>query len=268
MADVPLVNRAVESSPKDYTLPQAQEIILKAVTAEIDGTGAAGSYLPALQLISDAGDVMWTALDTGTTVAAGGTQDVSWFPGVKPPAAAAPATSSSLPIASIFNNQGTGTSIAADNAQHYVSMQDGVGGAGFSTTDGTVFSNASTTAFTGSPVYGIRILTTGTYAVLNNAFSLSGGTAGHIATAYWAADNGSAPSFLQQGRSAGATLDSWDAGQAGVGPHTFTTELMTVGVGQTPATLCRYGQVNAGTAVVMSMSMIVVRISTSILAKL
>lgn len=82
MPDVPIVNRAMVTAPKDYVLPQGQEILLKAVRAEIDGTGAGGSYLPALQLISDAGDVMWTAVQTGNTIAAGGTQSVSWFPGV------------------------------------------------------------------------------------------------------------------------------------------------------------------------------------------
>lgn len=82
MADVPIVNRAMTNAPKDYTLPQSQEILLKAVRADIDGTSAAGSYLPALQLVSNNGDVMWTAVDTSNAIAAGGTQSVTWFPGL------------------------------------------------------------------------------------------------------------------------------------------------------------------------------------------
>lgn len=82
MADVPIVNRSMVAAPKNYQLPQGQEILLKAVRAEIDGTAAGGSYLPALQLVSDAGDVMWTAVDTSNAQAAGGTQSVSWFPGL------------------------------------------------------------------------------------------------------------------------------------------------------------------------------------------
>lgn len=82
MADLPIVNRAMVTAPKDYTLPQSQEIILKCVRATIDGSGAAGSFLPALQLVSNNGDVMWTAINASQTVTAGGSVNVTWFPGV------------------------------------------------------------------------------------------------------------------------------------------------------------------------------------------
>lgn len=82
MADVPIVNRATTTAPKDYTLPQSQEILLRAVRADIDGTGAAGVFLPALQLLSPDGVVMWTAVDPNLSVAAGASASVSWFPGV------------------------------------------------------------------------------------------------------------------------------------------------------------------------------------------
>lgn len=82
MADTPIVNRATVTAPKDYTLPQSQEILLKAVRADIDGTGAAGSFLPALQLLSSDGVVMWTAVDPALSVAAGASASVTWFPGV------------------------------------------------------------------------------------------------------------------------------------------------------------------------------------------
>lgn len=83
MPDVPIVNRATTTAPKNYTLPQSQEILLKAVSADIDGTGAAGTFLPALQMVSNNGDVMWTAIDSSQTIAAGGSASVTWFPGVK-----------------------------------------------------------------------------------------------------------------------------------------------------------------------------------------
>lgn len=82
MPDVPIVNSAIVTAPKDYTLPQSQEVLLKSVAADIDGTGASGTFLPALQLVSNAGQVMWTAIDPIQTVAAGGSATVTWFPGV------------------------------------------------------------------------------------------------------------------------------------------------------------------------------------------
>lgn len=79
MPDVAIANRNTSAAPKDYVLPYAQEILIKAVTADIDGTSAAGQYLPALQILSDAGDVMWTAVDTSTVIAAGASVSPSWF---------------------------------------------------------------------------------------------------------------------------------------------------------------------------------------------
>lgn len=81
MADSSIVNPAVSSAPKDYTLPSTNELLLKAVRASVDGTGAGGAFLPALQLLDPAGNVMWTAT-TSSSVVAGGSADVSWFPGL------------------------------------------------------------------------------------------------------------------------------------------------------------------------------------------
>lgn len=81
MADVSLVARNIAGAPKDYLVPGAQEFILKAVTANVDGSGAAGAFLPALQMINPAGDVMWTAVARSVPVAAGASANISWFPG-------------------------------------------------------------------------------------------------------------------------------------------------------------------------------------------
>lgn len=88
MADVPLVSNAISPAPKDYTIPLAQEIVVKSVRAAIDGSGAGGPYLPALQVIAPNGDVMSTSV-ASSAVSAGASVDANWFPGVKEAAAAA-----------------------------------------------------------------------------------------------------------------------------------------------------------------------------------
>lgn len=80
MADAAIVSRSLSSAPKDYTLGSTEELLLKAVRASIDGSGAAGAYLPALQLVAPDGTVMWTAVPP-TSLTAGVSVDASWFPG-------------------------------------------------------------------------------------------------------------------------------------------------------------------------------------------
>jgi hypothetical protein len=60
MADASIVSTANVAAPEGYTLQGTNELLLKAVRATID--------------------VMWTAV--GSTVAAGASADVSWFPGL------------------------------------------------------------------------------------------------------------------------------------------------------------------------------------------
>lgn len=81
MTDTPILDASVASAPKSYVVAGAQEIILKGVTASFNGTGAAGSYVPAVQIIDPAGNVIGT-YTLGSTLAAGASADVSWFPGV------------------------------------------------------------------------------------------------------------------------------------------------------------------------------------------
>lgn len=81
MADVSIVASEVASAPQDYTLPGAQEILLRAVGCTINGTNASGSFLPALQMLDPAGHVMFTCVNASDPVAAGGSALVSWFPG-------------------------------------------------------------------------------------------------------------------------------------------------------------------------------------------
>jgi hypothetical protein len=85
--DVTILAAGVEGVPTSYTVPPLQEILLKSVHAVIDGTGASGDFVPVLEIVSDAGIV--NARCVGSTVTAGASADVSWFPHVASQAAAA-----------------------------------------------------------------------------------------------------------------------------------------------------------------------------------
>lgn len=69
------------SAPADWTVPGNGQIRPKCITAAFDGSGAASTFFPAIKLISDAGVVVgiYPCL---TSVAAGGSAEVSWFPRV------------------------------------------------------------------------------------------------------------------------------------------------------------------------------------------
>jgi hypothetical protein len=81
MADISILDKAAASVPKAYKIAGAQEIVLKGVTASFDGGGAGGNWIPAVQVIDPSGFVVGT-YTIGSTLAAGVSADVSWFPGV------------------------------------------------------------------------------------------------------------------------------------------------------------------------------------------
>lgn len=81
MTDVAIIASEVAPAPQQYTLPGAQEILLKAVGCQVNGSAASGPFLPALQMLDPAGHVMWTAVNDSLPVAVGGSVLVSWFPG-------------------------------------------------------------------------------------------------------------------------------------------------------------------------------------------
>ena len=84
MASEPVRSTAVVTAPKDYSIPAAQQIRLLSVRASFDGSGSASAWLPAVQILDNNGNVLVTAADPNVSVAAAGSADVSWFPGVKP----------------------------------------------------------------------------------------------------------------------------------------------------------------------------------------
>ncbi len=80
--DVTILAQGDQDAPLAYVLPGAQEIIVKSCYASYDGTGASGDFLPVVQFISPAGQVVATA--QAPKVTAGASADVSFFPRVAP----------------------------------------------------------------------------------------------------------------------------------------------------------------------------------------
>ena len=81
MADIAIRASATAAAPRDYTIPGAQEILPKAVSATMDGTGAAGQWFPCLQVLDPGGNVMFSAV-SADPLSPGASADVSWFPGL------------------------------------------------------------------------------------------------------------------------------------------------------------------------------------------
>jgi len=94
MPDVALNAKGAAESVLEYTIPGAQEIIVKTAAVTFDGTSAAGSFVPTLEVIAPDGTILASA-PVGQTLAAGVSAVVSWFPRV---AAAAQATSSAFTV--------------------------------------------------------------------------------------------------------------------------------------------------------------------------
>lgn len=66
------------SAPEDYLVSGASSIDLLAARADFDGSGAGSDFLPALQIVDEAGQVVATTF--GSTVAAGGSASVTFAP--------------------------------------------------------------------------------------------------------------------------------------------------------------------------------------------
>jgi hypothetical protein len=109
VADTQIHPTGTLSTPADYVIPDSAELILKGARASYNGSGAATSFIPLLRIISDAGT---TSLEfvADTTVAAGGSADVTWFPRV---GAAAQAASLSSSIVRAYAFEFTGQTVTA-----------------------------------------------------------------------------------------------------------------------------------------------------------
>ena len=134
-SDVVLSAPDVVSVPMDYDVPPAQEIVPKCVTATIDGTGAAGAFLPTLELLSPAGQVIFRS-PTSTVVVAGASADVSWFQLSNPQASSTPPTTPYETL--IFNTPGLQLYWKLDDAAGSPTIADSKGG-----NTGTIYDTVS-----------------------------------------------------------------------------------------------------------------------------
>lgn len=80
MPDTQILASGSAGAPEAYTVPPSQEIIVKAASCTMDGTGASGDFLPMLSIIPPGG-VGAIECPMLTSVAAGASAEVSWFPG-------------------------------------------------------------------------------------------------------------------------------------------------------------------------------------------
>jgi hypothetical protein len=80
VADKQILVTGSSDAPEGYTVPNTVELIPKAVSCVLDGTGASGDFVPVLEIVSDGGVVV--AQSPGSTVTAGGSVEQSWFPRV------------------------------------------------------------------------------------------------------------------------------------------------------------------------------------------
>ena len=94
---IPFVWENTGSLPADHAIPGAQEMMLQVVTATFDGTSAASSFLPCLQVIGPSGLVVGTFVDQTNPIAAGGVVECTFGPFLRTPSAA-----SSVVIGSVW----------------------------------------------------------------------------------------------------------------------------------------------------------------------
>lgn len=77
MADTQITPLGDITAPADWTLSDAQIVTIGSLFAHFDGSGAAGSFVPTVQIISDAGKTV-LIVPQDTTIAAGASADASW----------------------------------------------------------------------------------------------------------------------------------------------------------------------------------------------
>jgi hypothetical protein len=79
--DIQRIITGTAPAPAKWVVPGNGQMRPKDIFASYDGTGAAGPFFPTLKIISDGGKTVGI-FPTGTSVAAGASADVTWFPGL------------------------------------------------------------------------------------------------------------------------------------------------------------------------------------------
>lgn len=269
IADVMIVRDGGDDAPFDVTLPQGAALQPVAVNAAFDGTGAGGDFIPAVVLLSPSGVVIARAADPANVVSAGSSAEGSWFPGVKNAAAGVTPSGGGGVAWAYTKSAAGGQSIGSGLGPVYFSVQDTGGLDRFETSDAGVFANASTSLFTGSPVWGIQINSAGTYMVQGAGFWIAQGTTGRGISFYYSASNGSAPSIFQSGRTDSLTGDNWSHAAAAPGlPHMSYYEFLSVAAGQVGAVLAAYASVQSGGASTVQGNMMVFKLSDYVATEL
>lgn len=116
MADTQYVPLGQEAAPAGWVLPANLELLPKMVYASLDGSGSSGPFVPCLRIISDSGHVAVEAVPL-TTVAVGGSADVSWFHTVTRPTVATGPVLQAF-VSSVFPNPSGPDYAAAIVANH------------------------------------------------------------------------------------------------------------------------------------------------------
>ena len=80
MPDSQIISAGTASVPESYTVPANQEILIKTVSAQINGSGAGGNFVPVLEIDNGGAAGPWQ-FPLDTTITAGASVDVTWFPG-------------------------------------------------------------------------------------------------------------------------------------------------------------------------------------------
>lgn len=111
MSDQPILVTGAGSSPVSFTVANATELVLLAAHAVVDGTAAAGSFVATFEVVTPGGQII-ASCPVGTTLAAGASAEVTWFPGQL-----ASASSGGLQI------QHNGTVIATEAALDLIDSQ-------------------------------------------------------------------------------------------------------------------------------------------------
>jgi len=247
-ADVQILGTGSKAAPLDYVLPSGSELVLKAVRADFNGAGAASAFLPALEIISDAGHSVGV-YPTDVAVAAGGSASVSFAPFLRNAAAAA--TSTSLPSAVIdqlvdpFADTGFNLTAISMNSAH------------FFTNDATVFdvgASAGTTT--------IKALVPGVYLVW--ATVLGDLTVAPVANSYLQVFGFASTSyspFNQSRFDSWRDIDGFGDYEAGA-THAFLTVIRTIDVPPPKFFFLRAGQ-NSGSNIQLHANLQVVRLSST-----
>jgi hypothetical protein len=79
--DIQVLVSGTAPAPANFTIPGNGQIQPKAIFAQFEGAAAASAFYPVLKIISDGGELVGI-YPTCTTVVAGGSAAVSWFPHV------------------------------------------------------------------------------------------------------------------------------------------------------------------------------------------